>query len=252
MEYSQGASDCQPSIRCKVDELLSRAAERLWPTVCVLCRARGQSGLDLCPGCEADLPWNGCACVRCAAPLYARVDERCGACLRRPPFMHSACAAFRYAYPIDRLVQGLKYRREASYARVLGALLARRLVARAAPPPQALIPMPLSPQRYRARGFNQSYELALPVALALRVPIRADLVVRERETQEQAGLGAAERRRNVRGAFALLRPLELQHVAIIDDVMTTGSTANEVAKVLRRGGATNVEAWCVARAGATA
>jgi ComF family protein len=163
--------------------------------------------------------------------------------------MHSACAAFRYAYPVDRLVQGLKYRGEASYGRVLGALLAQRLVARAARPPQALIPMPLSLQRYRARGFNQSHELALPLAKALHAPIRADLVVRQRETQEQAGLGALERRRNVRGAFTLCRPLELQHVAIIDDVMTTGSTANEVAKVLRRGGAMNVEVWCVARAG---
>jgi ComF family protein len=162
--------------------------------------------------------------------------------------MHRACAAFRYAYPVDRLVQALKYRGEAPCGRVLGALLARCVAARGLPAPQALIPTPLSRQRYRARGFNQSHELALQLAKALRAPIRADLVVRQRDTQEQAGLGGAERRRNVRGAFALTQPLELRHVAIIDDVMTTGSTASELAKVLRRGGATCVEVWTVARA----
>jgi ComF family protein len=242
-------SACQPSVRAQVDELGSLVGGWLWPTVCALCRARGQPGLDLCADCEADLPWNDTACPRCAAPLAAAVESVCGACVRRPPFMHSVCSALRYAYPVDRLVQGLKYRGEASYGRVLGSLLARRVSAQALPPPQALIPMPLSLQRYRARGFNQSYELASQLAKALNAPIRADLVVRRRDTLEQAGLGAAERRRNVRGAFTLRRTLDLRRVAIIDDVMTTGSTANELAKVLRRGGATNVAVWIVARAG---
>jgi ComF family protein len=216
----------------------------------VLCGGRGQPDLDLCHGCERDLPWITHACPRCATPLTTTTELLCGACLRRPPHMHSACAAFRYAYPVDRLVQRLKYQGEAPCGRVLGALLARVVAARERPPPQALVPMPLSERRYCARGFNQSHELALELAKALRAPIRADLAVRERDTQEQAGLGGSERRRNVRGAFALAKPLGLRHVAIIDDVMTTGSTASELAKVLRRGGATNVELWTVARAGA--
>jgi ComF family protein len=222
----------------------------LYPSTCVLCRRAGQLELDLCAGCERDLPWIEHACERCAAPLASGAALVCGACLRRPPAMHAASAAFLYSYPVDRLVQGLKYRGAAPWGRVLGALLARHVAARGLPAPEALIPTPLSHQRYRVRGFNQSHEIALQLSSSLRLPVRADLVVRQRDTQEQASLGAAERRRNVRGAFALAQPLRLRHVAIVDDVMTTGSTARELAKVLRRGGATNVEVWVVARTAA--
>jgi ComF family protein len=174
----------------------------------------------------------------------------CGACLRRPPFFHAACAPFRYDYPVDWLIHGLKYRREGPCGRVLGELLARRLSQRLRSAlPQAIIPMPLSASRYRQRGFNQAYELARALRPALDVDVRADLVVRLRDTKEQAGLKQKDRRRNVRGAFVLQQPLPARHLAILDDVITTGSTANEVAKVLLRGGATKIEVWAVARAG---
>ena len=247
MEYSHAPGDCQPTPHREVDELTTRIARWLWPYVCVLCRRTAQPGLDICSACDRDLPVNELACPRCAMPLGVSADA-CGACLRRPPFFHAAYAPFRYDYPVDWLIHGLKYRREGPCGAVLGALLARRLLQRPRSAlPQAIIPMPLSAPRYRQRGFNQAYELARPLRAALAIDVRADLVVRQRETMEQAGLKQKERRRNVRGAFVLRQPLPGGHFAILDDVITTGSTTSEVAKVLLRGGATRVEVWAVAR-----
>lgn len=243
---------CQPTSGRQVDEWRSRLSAWLWPSVCVLCRGPGQPRLDLCAACAADLPRTEAVCVRCAAPLAAapQTDLICGACLRRAPFFHAAYAPFRYGYPIDRLIQRLKYGRDGACGRVLGALLAQALAQRApASLPQILIPMPLAARRYRERGFNQAMELARPLRSMLGLSVRNDLMVRLRETQEQAGLKQKERRRNVRGAFALCRPLAVQHAAILDDVITTGCTANEVAKVLRRAGVRKIEVWAAARTG---
>ncbi|MGH8179321.1 MAG: ComF family protein [Steroidobacter sp.] len=251
MQYSQATADCQPTRGIEVDDWRTRAARLLWPTTCVLCRGAGQDGLDLCAACEADLPFNPIACARCANPLAADFApvQLCGACLQRPPHFHASYAPLRYGYPVDHLIQGLKYRREATCGRVLGCLLARRLLLRLPdPPPQLIIPTPLSMRRYRERGFNQASELARPIQAVLGIPVRADLVVRARDTQEQTGLKQKERRSNIRGAFAMCKALPARRVAILDDVITTGSTANELAKVLRRAGATRVEVWAVARA----
>jgi ComF family protein len=227
----------------------------LLPSVCVLCRGVGRPEIDLCSACELDLPANDAACSRCAIPLTVDADSSCicGACLRRPPAFHAAFVPFRYGYPLDWLVHGLKYRREAACGRILGALLAQRLLARSAGSfPDLIIPTPLATRRYRERGFNQAIELARPISAAVGVAWRADLAIRQRDTREQSGLRRKERRRNVRGAFALSEPLLARHVAILDDVVTTGSTAHELSRVLRRGGATRIEVWAVARAGGPA
>lgn len=248
MEYSQAVNYCQPTTPPSVDGWRRDLLNRLWPSTCVLCRGAGQREIDLCSQCEADLVLNTQACARCAAPLAAEASVVCGGCLRRAPHFHASTAPLRYAYPTDRLIQGLKYHKRGSYGRLLGVLLARRLQMRPAMSlPQLIIPTPLSLRRYRMRGFNQAIELARPLRAALCIPVRPDLVVRTRDTPEQTGLKQRERRRNVRGAFAMAGPLPAHHVAILDDVITTGSTANELAKVLRRAGARRVEVWAAAR-----
>jgi ComF family protein len=232
-----------------VDRWTKALSAWLWPPRCVLCGQAGQPGLDLCAGCEADLPINDAACSQCAEPLAGAIGRSllCGACLRRmPPFQ--CCAAFRYAYPVDRLIQGLKYRRRLAYGRVLGQLLARRLMTRDGALPQLIVPVPLGTRRYRERGYNQARELALPIHHALGLPLRSDLIVRRRETLEQAALDRKQRRKNIRDAFALTGALPSRHIAIVDDVVTTGSTVTELAKLLRRAGAERVEVWAVARA----
>lgn len=225
------------------------AANCLWPPRCALCGQAGRGNLDLCAGCEGDLPLNESACEHCAEPLPPNHSglALCGRCLKRPPMFDACVAPFRYAYPVDRMIQRLKYRRELACGRIFGQLLARQL-ARRETRPELVIPVPLGLARYRERGFNQARELALPVCKSLGLTLNSHLVVRRRETQEQASLDRNERLKNTQHAFALTEPLTARHVAIVDDVVTTGSTANEIAKVLRAGGAEWVEVWAVARA----
>jgi ComF family protein len=217
----------------------------------VLCGARGQRPtLDICPGCEADLPVNRPACIRCAAPLACDAQSalECGRCLARPPPFDRAFAPFRYAYPIDRLIRGFKYQGRLAWGRVLATLLAHHLRAVAGPFPELLIPVPLHVERHRERGFNQAQELAGPLSRALGIPIDDRLCCRVRPTHDQTELNARERRKNLRKAFAVTRAADLRHVALVDDVLTTGSTASELARTLRRAGVRVVDVWTVARA----
>lgn len=229
--------------------LIRKISAHLWPHQCALCLQAGQKDVDLCVGCEGDLPRNEHACEHCAEPLSPQLPRPmlCGACLKQPPVFDACLAPFLYAFPVDRLVQGLKYRGDLAYGRILGELLARHLAVRQTRP-DVVIPVPLAPMRYRERGFNQARELALPVCKALKLTLRSDLVIRQRETREQATLDRKERLQNTRRAFALTAPLAARHIAIIDDVVTTGSTVNELCKVLRAGGAEWIEVWAVARA----
>ena len=156
---------------------------------------------------------------------------------------------FRYLYPLDRMIQRFKYADDLSMGRVLGDLFARWLASeRSEPLPHMIIPVPLASSRFRARGFNQSTELARCIVEHNRIEMRPDVVSRTRETAEQAGLARAQRRKNVRGAFKVLAPISGSHVAILDDVVTTGSTVNELARVLHRAGAKRIEVWAIARA----
>jgi ComF family protein len=232
-----------------IGRLAGAAASWLWPPQCALCRQSGQENLDLCPGCEADLPLNDNACEHCAEPLPVNHSKvaLCGRCLQQSPAFDACFAPFRYAYPVDRMIQGLKYRHELVYGRILGQLLARHL-SRRETRPELVIPVPLGTARYRERGFNQARELALPVCRALDLTLNSQLIARRRETQEQAALDRKERLTNTQHAFVLTTPLTARHVAIVDDVVTTGSTANEVSKLLRAAGAEWIEVWAVARA----
>ena len=202
--------------------------------------------MDLCADCRADLPYHGHACVSCALPLST--GEVCGACLRRPPPHRRARSLFTYREPAIPLILRAKYHGKLDAVRILGGMMAEAAVAWA-PPPEVLIPVPLHRSRLRERGYNQALELARPIARRLRIPIDAKSCVRIRPTAAQTGLPAAERARNVRGVFALRGPLEAKRVAIVDDVMTTGHTVAELARVLRKAGVEEVSVWVCARAG---
>jgi ComF family protein len=145
------------------------------------------------------------------------------------------------------MIQGLKYGRQLYYGRILGQLLSRHVSHRDTRP-ELVVPVPLASARYRERGFNQARELARPLCKSLGLRLCGDLVVRRRDTREQAGLDRKERLMNTRDAFKLLAPLPARHIAIVDDVVTTGSTVNEVAKLLRSAGAEWIEVWAAARA----
>lgn len=222
----------------------------IYPPTCILCGADGHQGRDLCRGCLEELPLNQTSCSICALPLTESAHDRiCGRCLKKRPLFDRCYAAYHYASPADELIHGLKFHQRLNHARLLGALLADYLTARLPPGerPDGVIPVPLHPHRLRERGFNQAVELARPVARHLAIPLMYALCRRRRMTPVQTGLTALERRRNLRRAFSVGNVHGLRHVALVDDVVTTGSTVNELARTLKRAGVERVDVWAVCR-----
>lgn len=216
------------------------------PPRCLLCQSRGGDGIDLCADCANELPRNPSCCARCALPLAASA-AMCGECQRRLPPWDAAWAPFRYGWPLDRLESRYKFSADLAAGRVLSQLWQRE--PQPAKLPQLLLTVPLHRSRLRRRGYNQALELARPLARSLGVPVNHDALLRRRATEAQTELGAVARRRNVHGAFALREGIVLPaHVAIIDDVMTTGATLAECSRVLRRAGVQRVDVWALARA----
>jgi len=205
-------------------------AATLFPPRCCLCGFQGASlDLDLCCVCRADLPWN-------------------------TQHTREALFAFSYEHPVDDLIRRLKYQGALANARVLGVLLAQAARARGGPLPNLLVPVPLHIARLRERGFNQAAALARYAGRMLEIPSAPHAIRRIRDTPSQTALDMGERHRNVRGAFsitgarALRRLLAADHVAIVDDVVTTGSTVNELRGVLSAAGVRQVEVWATAQA----
>ncbi len=219
------------------------------PGTCVLCDVRIPRAQTFCSGCETTLPRLARPCPHCAAPIESATRNalRCGACQKQPPAFSRAFALYCYAPPIDGLIRALKYHRRLELARVLGEQLAQGL-ASAARGIDLVVPVPLHRARLHERGYNQSLELARPIAKQLGLPLDFSCLQRTRATASQAGLSPSERRRNVRGAFAATPAVNKLKVAVVDDVMTTGHTAHAVAQCLRKAGAKEVHVWVVARA----
>ena len=234
----------------QVDRVWGRLLGWCLPPQCVLCHGRGQPPtLDLCAACEDDLPVHPRPCLRCALPAGRGPDfSECARCRADPPPYDRCHAAFRYGFPLDGLVQGLKYDGQLANARVLGTLLGRS-VQRAALhlDVDVLVPVPLHPDKLAERGFNQSIEIARWVAREVGRPCDCASLRRTRATRPQVGLPLAERLENLQQAFAVTDSLRGRRVALLDDVVTTGSTVRECAWALRRAEVATVDVWCVAR-----
>lgn len=211
-------------------------------TPCLLCGAPAERH-GLCAPCRSDLPaLPQTLCAVCASPLA--VPGVCGSCLQRPPRYDAVIAAHAYAFPLDRLIQRYKYGADVRLAPVLTDLLAARVRSR----PDLVLPVPLARRRLRERGFNPALELARAMAYARGCTLASELCRRVTETPPQALLPWSARARNVRRAFVCDGNLDGLTVAVIDDVLTTGATLDELARVLKHAGAVRVEGWVVARA----
>ena len=229
---------------------LNYTQSSFWPPTCLLCGAAGTAGLDLCPGCLVDLPINGRACVRCALPLPlgAPPGSLCGSCQRRSPPYQTGTAPLKYEGVVQFLVTGLKFHNRMAHARLLGGLLTRSLGELATGErPELILPVPLHPARQRARGFNQALEIVRGPARRLGIALDCECCIRIRPTSPQSGLDAKQRRRNLRGAFKLRKRPAADHVVLFDDVITTGNTVAELARVLKQSGVPRVDVWAVAR-----
>lgn len=211
--------------------LLGALGSLVAPPQCVLCDRQGLAGpVDLCAACLAGLP-------RPAG------DEP----IARGDFA-LVCCPWSFDFPVDALVRALKFHGERCHARLFGTLLARERARYRAPFPGLVVPVPLHPLRLRLRGYNQAAELACYAARELALPLDRNALRRLRPTLEQSALRSRDRAANVAGAFGATRKLGGLRVALVDDVVTTGSTVNAAAAALREAGAAAVELWVVARA----
>ncbi|MDR2678947.1 MAG: ComF family protein [Zoogloeaceae bacterium] len=223
-----------------------RGLDALLPSACLLCGA-ACGAEPVCADCRAELPAlppHHCPICLEATPY----GERCGACLAHPLHFSELIALYAYAFPLDRLVLALKYEARFALARWWAEMLATRLAANAT---DAILPVPLHPERLAERGYNQAEILARPLARALRLPLLADVLEKSRATPQQSASDREARRKNLRNAFTL-RPQALPHIRgkrllLVDDVLTTGATLDEIARLLLRHGAAEIRAATVAR-----
>jgi ComF family protein len=219
-----------------------QCVQQVWPQHCLLCAARAGDAL-VCGACYEQLPWlTRSRCPQCALPTHD--GATCGACLGDPPRFDAVSAVFAYAWPLAPLIHHYKYAGNLALAAFFGRGLASTVTADSV---DLLIPMPLSQARLRERGFNQALELARVVSRITGIRLAADACRRVRDSAPQASLPWRERRKNIRGAFVCDADLTGQRVAVIDDVMTTGSTLDELARNLRQAGAAEIQGWMVAR-----
>ena len=223
----------------------------LFPGSCMICRRDTTSGRDLCHHCATQLPCNSRACRRCALPLPAgsKAGALCGGCQTHTRPYDRVIAPWLYDGEIRHLHLAFKFERRLAAGRLLADLLCDTIEERQLQLPELLVPVPLHPSRVRERGFNQATELARILSRRLDIPVDQFCIRRRKATAPQSGLNKSARRDNIRGAFALQGELEASHVAIVDDVMTTGMTIEQVAKVLRRGGIGRIDVWVIARRG---
>ena len=225
-----------------------------WPQQCQVC-TRWQ-GERVCPACVAEHAAPHLRCWRCAIDARGLTDATplCGACLSEPPPFDLTVAAVNYGAPWSELITRFKFRQQPG----LAPALVDRLVTAVRHHPQALqtppdwlLPVPLSAERLRERGYNQAWELARRAARQLGLRADARLLLRTRDTAHQLGLDESARQANLRSAFVVepLRRAEVRGrcVAVVDDVMTTGATAAELAHTLKQAGAASVQIWVVAR-----
>ena len=218
---------------------------------------------DLCRHCYATLPRNLDCCACCALPLRSSTEldpqhkppmqpAICGHCLNQPPAFSQSYIPFHYTPPLISLITELKFNHKLHHARTLGKLLVEFLREQrdkqAIPAPECIIPVPLHPQRLRQRGYNQALELARPIARELTIKIESRLCLRQRNTAPQSELNLKERKKNLHQAFALVDSINYQHVAIVDDVVTSAQTVQELALVLKKAGVAQIEVWAIARA----
>lgn len=226
---------------------LQQLFTELTPAHCVLCKKPTGRGLSLCRTCEKDFRRNTTACKSCARPLEQAHNNICGECQQHAPYFDATLAPFIYEEPFKELIIGLKFHEKLLKAKILASLFSNHIQSENLP--DLLIPVPLHPSRLRERGYNQSLELAKELSTTLNITYDYKSCTRHINTARQSELPMDQKKSNVRGAFSCNRKFDRQHIAIVDDVMTSGHTVNEFARVLKKSGAGKVDIWVMARAG---
>ncbi len=222
---------------------------RLFPRYCRLCGEIAPEDTALCGPCREALPWYTTPCRRCAKPMppLEEATPLCGRCRSNPPVFSHVVAPLRYESPVNRLIAEFKFNAHLATGRLLAQLLLRAVIERDATPPDLVLPTPLHPISLRERGFNQAAELSGHIARELGLPWRSRPLRKIRKTVAQHELKKRQRLVNLRGAITCDADLSGLSIAVVDDIMTTAGTANEISRVLTRSGASDVRLWVVAR-----
>ncbi len=219
----------------------------LYPAFCLLCKQDCDSNHALCQQCQTLLPYYQQRCY-CYGQAMLNSQYYCANCLQPPLYFQSSIIPFLYQPPIDHWIKQLKYQHQLFYTQVLANLFLDYLLCQSLVIPDVIIPVPLHTSKLRQRGFNQSLELAKPIAKALNIPLDYYSSMRCKNTSSQTQLDTKARHRNIKKAFVLENPPNYQNIAIIDDVMTTGATVNEFAKLWQQAGVANIQIWAIASA----
>src|SRR5436190_13337486 len=237
------------NINILLKQINKRISRCLFPYHCILCHDKSNRDLDLCIECEELLPWLKNVCSYCSASLVIPTQSICGKCLNKPLFFHKLCVFFSYTETIKKMITDLKFQQRLIYAQILGTLLAEKisLLYQNEKLPDLIIPVPLHKKRLYERGFNQAIELARPISKKLNIRIGYKCCKRVINTAAQSLLPAKQRSRNVKNAFTAKQNLSNQHIALLDDVMTTGHTLIEMSRALYDVGVKRIDVWCCAR-----
>jgi len=239
--------------------MIKRILDILYPRRCILCLsadpALSRTDIDLCPDCRNELQFVEHSCYQCGIPLQSTlVGQLCGQCLQKSPAYDQVISIYHYRQPLVWLIAQMKFNKKRLIARLLSQLMTEYLLTikktRQLALPDAIIPVPLHHKRQYQRQFNQSEELAITLSDALNIPLDTQYLQRHINSAQQSGLDAKQRKKNVKGIFKIhnKRQQHYRHVAIVDDVMSTGSTVNEIARVLKRSGIKQIDVWVLARA----
>lgn len=214
------------------------------PCHCLLCLRPSRRNFALCEQCESGLPWFEAGCSICGLPLEKATY--CLTCLQAPPAYDKLCALWDYCFPVANFISHLKFGGELHFAKLLGSLMANHLTLTQSV--DCIVPLPLHPRRQQERGFNQTLELARPIAAKWQLPIDKYSCRRISYKSAQAQLSARKRRKNVKAqAFQIADSLAGKRVLVIEDVITTGTTANAFARALKEQGVASVEIWACCR-----
>lgn len=226
------------------------AQQLLLPQHCLLCLDKTSLDSSICAACLPELPWITNPCRGCAYPLKLERIEYCGKCLRTPPSHHRLISLFNYDDPIRPFITALKFQQQLHYAPLFAMLLAERVKQQYNKNnlPELIIPVPLHKKRIRQRGFNQALTIARPLAKRLAIPVNYRLIHRIRHTQAQSDLPAKLRPKNVKNAFSVEHAIrDYQHIALVDDVVTTGSTIKVIVDAIQQVNPMRVDVWTIAR-----
>ncbi len=221
--------------------------KKIWQPLCGWCQLQASVQAGMCADCYQALPWVEQACDRCGHPTTLSATQ-CQRCYQQSFAFDRVQAPLRYQWPVDYMIKQLKKQGHLFYGRWLANCLVSHIQKQGFMRPDHIIVMPLHPHRLRERGFNQSTEIAQPLVKQLGLSLEWKLCEKTKSTARQSQLKAADRQQNVDSAFTITRSIKNQHIVVIEDVITTGQTAHQLAKALKEKGASYVEFWCCATA----